>query len=533
LSICVLAGLAVAVPSASRAGADRPAAHAYALSASVGPVGTGRISEVDLVDGPASATAADQSVGPVHARALSSSVEGTGEYTLATSETGDIVVTLAQGTVLRATAARSVASCSTVGVADTGATLGTLEITGQGGPYTISQLPEENTVVSLGAGSVVLRETARASDEQTGRVAFTENMIHITVPGVADVVVSSASCAGTFARVETRTDPSGTFIPTTPVRDHVTVSGSGPVPTGYVYFYLCGPAEVTEAGCPSGMYRGAEYLDASGAATGPTDTPTAPGRYCWRAEYLGDAVYGAISHTNATTECFTLEQLTPILSSSSDPSGTFIPTTPVRDHVTVSGSEPVPTGYVYFYLCGPAEVTEAGCPSGVYRGAEYLDASGAATGPTDTPTAPGRYCWRAEYLGDYVYTAVSHTNATTECFTLEQLTPSIRGGSDPSGTVNPGTNVVDKMTVSGSGPVPTGYAYFYLCGPAEVTEAGCPSGGSYSGSDYLDVTGAVMSPAVRPTTPGRYCWRAEYSGDYVYTAVSHTNATSQCFTVAG
>ena len=32
------------------------------------------------------------------------------------------------------------------------------------------------------------------------------------------------------------------------------------------------------------------------------------------------------------------------------------------------------------------------------------------------------------------------------------------------------------------------------------------------------------------TTPGKYCWRAEYSGDINYTSASGTNATTECFT---
>ncbi len=29
---------------------------------------------------------------------------------------------------------------------------------------------------------------------------------------------------------------------------------------------------------------------------------------------------------------------------------------------------------------------------------------------------------------------------------------------------------------------------------------------------------------------GKYCWRAEYSGDSFYLPSSHTNATTECFT---
>src|SRR5207249_11505609 len=33
-----------------------------------------------------------------------------------------------------------------------------------------------------------------------------------------------------------------------------------------------------------------------------------------------------------------------------------------------------------------------------------------------------------------------------------------------------------------------------------------------------------------PLATGTYCWRAEYSGDVVYTTSFHTNADTECFT---
>jgi hypothetical protein len=51
----------------------------------------------------------------------------------------------------------------------------------------------------------------------------------------------------------------------------------------------------------------AETVPGTATATSASTTNTsALGKYCWRAEYSGDAVYPADSHTNATTECFTV-----------------------------------------------------------------------------------------------------------------------------------------------------------------------------------------------------------------------------------
>jgi hypothetical protein len=126
--------------------------------------------------------------------------------------------------------------------------------------------------------------------------------------------------------------------------------------------------------------------------------------------------------------------------------------------------------------------------------------------------------------------------------------------STNSATVSPGTSVTDSAVisgtsvVSGSPPRPTGTVKFFLCQPADVTAAGCPSG---SGTE---VTPADSSLADNPPSPpnndslaesaattntnaiGKYCWRAEYAPDTTsgvfYSATSHTNATTECFTVA-
>ncbi|MGB7209429.1 MAG: hypothetical protein WBD27_12265, partial [Pyrinomonadaceae bacterium] len=345
------------------------------------------------------------------------------------------------------------------------------------------------------------------------------------------------------SEIVTTSDPTGTAVPPgTSVVDNATVSGTGPVPTGNVTFFLCQPAEVTGAGCPSpaGTQIGAAKALVAGTATSDATTNTStPGEYCWRAEYAGNAVYDPSSHTNATTECFTVVKRIPELSSTSNPTGTgVIPGTSVVDNATVSGTGPAPTGNVTFFLCQPADVTGAGCPSpaGTQVGAAKALAAGSATSDATTNTTTlGKYCWRVEYAGDTNYEPGTHTNATTECFTVEQLTPTIATTANPTGTgVIPGTSVVDNATVSGTGPVPTGNVTFFLCQPAEVTGAGCPSpAGTQIGVAKALAGGSATSDAtINTTTIGKYCWRAEYAGNAVYTPGTHTNATTECFTVS-
>src|SRR5205085_294546 len=78
---------------------------------------------------------------------------------------------------------------------------------------------------------------------------------------------------------------------------------------------------------------------------------------------------------------------------------------------------------------------------------------------------------------------------------------------------------------------------FFLCGPTQVTAAGCPAGGTQVGAAKPLVAGAASSDVTAATSAaGRYCWRTEYTPDAVsqgvYLAATHTNATSECFTVA-
>jgi hypothetical protein len=118
------------------------------------------------------------------------------------------------------------------------------------------------------------------------------------------------------------------------------------------------------------------------------------------------------------------------------------------------------------------------------------------------------------------------------------LPPTVVTTSSPTGgNVAPGTSVSDSATVTGSGPTPTGTVKFFLCQPSEVTAGGCEgTAGTQIGTPAAGetlVAGTVASEAsTNTTTVGKYCWRAEYSGDGFYLAGSHTNATTECFTVA-
>ena len=115
-----------------------------------------------------------------------------------------------------------------------------------------------------------------------------------------------------------------------------------------------------------------------------------------------------------------------------------------------------------------------------------------------------------------------------------------------------GGSVSDSATVTGSGPgapAPTGDVTFFVCGPTDAgSTALCETGGTpVPNTDpptpvALDGTSnpsTVQSAAVTPTAVGRYCFRAEYSGDANYDPVVHFGSITtddpngtECFVVS-
>ncbi len=360
----------------------------------------------------------------------------------------------------------------------------------------------------------------------------------------------TASC--TFTNVFQKQTPTlattssptgGGVVPGASVTDGFTASGAFGTPSGSVDFFLCQPATVTANGgdCSSGGAKvGATKALSGGSATSDASAnTTAVGTYCWRAEYSGDTVYSSGSHTNKTTECFTVGKKTPTLATTSSPTGGgVVPGASVTDGFTASGAFGTPSGSVDFFLCQPATVTANGgdCSSGGAKvGATKALSGGSATSDASAnTTAVGTYCWRAEYSGDGLYSSGSHTNKTSECFTtVKQPSATATTSSPTGGGVLPGASVTDQATVSGSGPTATGSVDFFLCQPATVTANGgdCSSGGAKVGATKALSGGSATSDASANTTAvGTYCWRAEYSGDGFYNSSTHTNKTTECFT---
>jgi uncharacterized repeat protein (TIGR01451 family) len=184
----------------------------------------------------------------------------------------------------------------------------------------------------------------------------------------------------------------------------------------------------------------------------------------------------------------------------------------VTDTANLSGSSGNASGTVSFFICNPAQVTAAGCPVGAGAQVGSAVAVNTAGNPNTatsaaytvgvTAAAAGKYCWRAEYTpdADSQYLAGSHTNATTECFTVAPATISIAKTANPAGPVNAGDSIGFDVVVSNTGtqttlgvsvndPLPAGVDWTL---GAITGGASCAINGAV-GSEVLTCTKATLA----------------------------------------
>jgi uncharacterized repeat protein (TIGR01451 family) len=183
----------------------------------------------------------------------------------------------------------------------------------------------------------------------------------------------------------------------------------------------------------------------------------------------------------------------------------------VTDTATLSGNDGPASGTVTFFICTPSHVTAAGCPSGgvqvgspvaVDTTANGGSATSAAYTVGLTAAAAGKYCWRAVYApdADSQYLAASHTNATTECFTVAPATIEIEKTANPAGPVSAGAGIGFDVTVTNNGTQTTLGISVNDPLPAGVDwSAGAPTGSTTGLS--CSITGAVGSEVLACTKP--------------------------------
>jgi len=188
------------------------------------------------------------------------------------------------------------------------------------------------------------------------------------------------------ATMSTQVSSAGPVTPGTAVHDTATVVGNQPskTPSGTVTFFLCGP--IATGACDGttnvGTNIGTGTLSGSGG-TASADSPDVntgigldPGRYCFRAEWPGDANYTTplieYGGANGTNECFTVQQVP----SSTTSAQTWLP----NDSATVTSTLPL-SGSLSFTLHDGGD-----CTGTILRPAETYTFSGATSPLTRSTT---------------------------------------------------------------------------------------------------------------------------------------------------
>jgi uncharacterized repeat protein (TIGR01451 family) len=312
--------------------------------------------------------------------------------------------------------------------------------------------------------------------------------------------------------IDTTATPGGSLNPVGVSTQHdvatISAVGNRPAPTGTISFFLCNPAQVTAGGCVSGgtavggavpiVAGAASSVNASGSLTQTT------GKYCWRAEYTPDTAatsfYVSSSHTNSTTECFTVVHASPTITTQIAVTGDNSPGlgfTTLGDTATLHNFVGTVTGEtVTFKLY---DVTaDPGCTgSVVFQTTGSLSASGeATTSATYAPTEAHKYTWIASYPGDTLNDSATGTcSDNNESSTIVGATIDVAKSANPPGPVSAGQSIGFDITVSNSGAVPATGVTVSDNLPAKADGAGSGDlnwslNPAYSG---CSITGAVGS----------------------------------------
>jgi hypothetical protein len=198
-------------------------------------------------------------------------------------------------------------------------------------------------------------------------------------------------------------------------------------------------------------------------------------------------------------------------------------------------------------LSAPSElddtVSEAAYSADGFRGEAALNLTATIFGgSTDclsfANTIPSTVTGNSD-TADYKDTILAPAPSISNCESTTVTTPKTGAGGDiPGGGLSIGTGVVavkDSAVVDleGGTATPAGSVAFYLC---QVADPGlCTTGGTSVGSTNLAgaaYPATVLSPTAYVTSAGRYCWRAEFSGDTANGIPGSRDASAtECFTV--
>jgi hypothetical protein len=304
----------------------------------------------------------------------------------------------------------------------------------------------------------------------------------------------------------------------------VAVQGGTATPAGSVAFFLCkvdAPGLCTTDGTSVGSTNlsGASYPV---TVQSPTAYVTSAGRYCWRATFSGDSANGIPgSSDSSATECFTVNPVTPTLSTTAGDDVNL--GNAVTDSATLGGTATQPAdpvinltgtagaaagGTITFTLYGPSDT---GCGNLAYTSAAVAvsgDGTYNSPAPQFIPTLAGDYHWVAEYSGNSPNTnGVTHNADCTD--TGEDVTvTSVPSSLTSAQTWVPSDSVTVSATAGGNLDGSVLFEFF--------TNSTCDGASAFSATK--DVSGAspqtVQSGnAPAQTATGSFSWSVSYDSD--------------------
>lgn len=339
------------------------------------------------------------------------------------------------------------------------------------------------------------------------------------------------------------------------VHDDATVTVDG-VDTfsGTLSFHLCGPFAAGSATlCDTGgVAVSSQTITAQGDYQSSDATVTSAGRYCWRADFSGDATTGVPpSSDSRASECFVVNPRQPAIVTQAS-TGPVDFGNPISDTATLSNTAHKPgtggpagsngsinptslggdaTGTITFRAFGPdscSTVAFTSTPQAVTGNGDYQ--------ASFTPTSPGQYIWVASYTGDLPNTlGVSEGTCAgapdAEKVTVRQIPTTI----ETSPRAYPNDSATVTSTVAGDSLPSGGTIQFRLFDSQATCAAGADAqtvgqdGLLYKESD-TSVGGAHSDSAttsnttVAVSTSATVYWRVTYAtGDS-----AHTGRQSAC-----
>ena len=352
------------------------------------------------------------------------------------------------------------------------------------------------------------------------------NTGYTTICGAANEELTVVAASPTITTQATPTSNITVGVKTT-VGDTATFSNtSGIAPTGPVTFTLYSDSSCTTlAAVISGT---AQIKTTSGVSTATFTASWAPattGTYYWVASYSGDA-----NNNGYTTACGAdNEEVTVVAPVSSTvatvatPSATITVGTTTLVGDSAQWKDPTaapPIGDVTFTLYSDSSCTTlAAVISGTDTISTSAGVSAAAVTKSWTPSKTGPYYWQASFtgsLGNLPFTTTC--DAANEELTVVPASPTIATQAKPASNITVGvkTTVGDTATFSNTSSIaPAGGVTFTLYSDSSCTTPAAvisPGTGQIQ-TNSAGVSTAAYSTSWTPTSPGRYYWKASYSGD--------------------